>query len=503
MEILLITISEILLISFIIVVLYNQRNRFGLFLLFIFIGSNQYLQTIISATIYLKIFDDYLFSPGSVVLFSSSIFTILLVYIKEGVHKTRTLIYGILLTNITLTIFSAITSVQLNMAGSINLLTIPKEIFNVNVKMFLIGTFLLILDSAFIIIIYEFILIKLSKINIFWTLIISMFTVLYLDSIIFSLFTFQSNELFINIFIGNIIGKSISGFIFTLVLYVYIVYIDKSKYLEKLKINKNAKDIFSIISYRERFELLQEEKTQVEELKNNLSESNKNKDKFFSIVSHDLRSPVGSIVGFLKFMDENFNSFNNEQLRKNIKMLYDSSKKAFDLLTNILDWSRIQMDKIQVNPVSFSINEIVNESINLLIDSANKKQIVISFNCIKNYNVYADKDMIRSVIRNLLTNAIKFTNIGKEININIESDSNEVIISVQDNGVGIDKEIAEKLFEAKSTITTRGTDNEIGTGLGLNLSAEFVRRNYGKIWLESKIAKGSTFTFTLPSYKVD
>ena len=498
MESIIVLILEILLVSFIIVLLYSQRKRFGLVLLFIFIGSIQYLQTILSATIYIQIFQDFYFSPGSAILFSASIFTILLIYIKEGVRKTRTLIYAIVFTNIILTIFSGITSLQLNSEGIINVLEIPKALFEIDAAMFLIGTFLLIVDSILLIVIYELILFKLKKIWLFWVIIIPMFSILYADSIVFSALTFQSHDFFSNIFIGNLIAKSISGFIFSIVLYIYITRIDQGKFIRMLKPKTEIKDIFSIISYRDRYESLKVEKRLIEDAKNNLVQSNRNKDKFFSVVSHDLRSPIATVVGFLNFLQKNFEQFTEKELKDHIKTIHESSKDALELLTNLLEWSSIQMNKMQVSPVSFPINEAIHQSVKLLSENANKKQISIQVKTIRDFDVYADKNMISSIIRNLLSNAIKFSHPGGQIIVDVSEREYDVLIKVIDHGVGIPKEVMKKLFEENDGFSTYGTSNEVGTGLGLVLSSEFIKLNGGSIAVNSQVGKGSTFEFSVP-----
>ena len=467
------------------------------------IGSNQYFQTILSSTLYVWIFKDFYFSPGSVVLFSSSIFTILLIYIKEGVHQTRTLIYGIILSNVTLTLLSYITSLQIKAEGTLNLLNIPKEIFEIDIRIFLIGTFTLLLDSFLIIIIYEFLLFKIKKIKIFWVIFIAIFTILYFDLLVFSTLSFWGKEGFKNILIGNIIGKSIAGTLFSLILYFYIVYIDKRNYIRKIEINKNINDVFSIITYREQYEFIKEEKEHIEELKNSLIKSNENKDRFFSIISHDLRSPFHAILGFLNLMKSNFDSMSRENIKTDLDLIQKSFNNSFDLLNNLLDWSRIQMDRIQFNPVYFSINELISICINSLKFNSESKDITVLFNPPQEFHVFADKNMINSVINNLLSNAIKFTNTGGKIIVELANSDKHTIIKIQDNGVGIEKEVINRLFRVDKVYSSSGTNNEKGTGLGLILSDEFIKINGGSIDVESEPGKGSTFTFSLPQFIQD
>ena len=177
MQSLFLIIFEILFLSVVIVSLYSLKKRFGLTLLFIFIGSNQYIQTILSANVYINFFDQIVVSPGSIVLFASSLFAILLIHIKEDVPQTRVLITGIVLANLTLTILTIFTSYQLNQADTTNLLSIPLELFKINVRMFLVGTALLIIDALALIIIYEFLYHKLKWVPLLGRILIALVAV--------------------------------------------------------------------------------------------------------------------------------------------------------------------------------------------------------------------------------------------------------------------------------------------------------------------------------------
>lgn len=498
METILILIFEIIFVASIIIFLYHKRKIFGLVSLCILIGSHQYFQTLLSSTLYVQIFEDYYSSPGSAVLFSSGIFTILLIYIKEGVHSTRTLIYGIVLANISLLILSYIASYQLTSEGTVNILNIPKEIFTIDVMSFLGGTLTLLLDSFLIIIVYEFLLFKIKKIKIFWVILISILTVLYFDILVYSLLSFWGTENLGNILIGNALGKTLAGIMFSLILYLYIVRIDKRSYLKNIAIKREIQDVFSIITYRERYEFLKEEKEQVEEIKNRLIEINENKDRFFSIISHDLRSPFNAILGFLNLMQSNIDSMSKERIKIDLSLIQKSFTNAFELLNKLLDWSRIQMGRLEYNPTTFSLNRLIQECIENMRISAENKDIRIFFSPFKEFSAYADRDMIYSVVSNLLSNAIKFTNPGGMVIVNIKGDGNGTLVEIKDNGIGIYEKNLNKLFKLETIYSTPGTNNEYGTGLGLILSDEFLKKNGGEIFVESEIGKGSTFSFTLP-----
>jgi PAS domain S-box-containing protein len=235
----------------------------------------------------------------------------------------------------------------------------------------------------------------------------------------------------------------------------------------------------------------------LKESKNRLQELNSTKDKLFSILSHDLKVPFTSIVGFSELLIENIRNKDFEDIENFATVISESSQNAMNLLTNLIDWSRLQTGTIKFNPEVFDLNTIISEVMGLLQTSAQKKSIVITSDVPSGLNVFADKFMINTVLRNLISNALKFTYPDGKILISAEKNETEVLIKVIDNGVGMSQEAIEKLFRF-SNYSTPGTQNEKGTGLGMILVEEFVTKHKGKIRVESEIGKGSSFIFTLP-----
>ena len=228
-----------------------------------------------------------------------------------------------------------------------------------------------------------------------------------------------------------------------------------------------------------------------------LRELNAQKDKFFSIIAHDLKSPFNSIVGFSELLMEQINENNYNGIDEYAKIIGQSSKQAMDLLMNLLEWSRAQTGRMQFKPENFDLVELVGENMMLFGLIAAQKAISISKVLPNELIIFADKQMISTILRNLISNAIKFTNQGGEIAISAEKTAKEIFISVSDNGMGIAPERLEKLFSIGKSDSTLGTNKEKGTGLGLILCKEFVESHGGKIWVESKQGKGSTFYVTL------
>lgn len=239
----------------------------------------------------------------------------------------------------------------------------------------------------------------------------------------------------------------------------------------------------------------------ITEIKNNelqLQELNATKDKFFSIMTHDLRSPFNSIIGFSEHLLEMIQKNEHENLEVFARIILESSERAMDLLTNLFEWSQSQSGRMDYNPEYFEMVTLINEEIVLFKHIAEKKAIQVAQVTTYPIQVEADKEMIKSVLRNLISNAIKFTHPGGEITISTNIRQKELIVSVSDNGVGISKDRTDKLFSIGNSYSTSGTQNEKGTGLGLILCRELVNKNRGKIWVESEVGKGTTFYFSIP-----
>jgi len=224
---------------------------------------------------------------------------------------------------------------------------------------------------------------------------------------------------------------------------------------------------------------------------------NTQKDKFFSIIAHDLKSPFNSIMGFSEELVEQIGNKNYAGTEKYAGIILQSSERAMDLLANLMEWSRSQIGRIEFNPEYFELVSLVNDTIALLDFTARQKSIRITKDLPPFAPVYADKGMISTVLRNLISNAIKFTQPSGMITILISESHHELTVAVTDSGIGIPKESIDKLFRLDESYSTPGTQNEKGTGLGLILCKEFIDKHGGKIWVDSEAGKGSTFSFTI------
>lgn len=229
-----------------------------------------------------------------------------------------------------------------------------------------------------------------------------------------------------------------------------------------------------------------------------LKKLNAEKDKFFSIIAHDMKSPVNSIKGFSELLIELVEDRDYEKIKEFAGIILLSTNRAISLLTNLLEWSQSQSGRMAFNPENFELNSVLNEVVLLFNGNAEQKFIKIVNENDAGVNINADRRMIGSVLRNLISNAIKFTNPGGKITITTVIKENEMVISVTDTGVGIKKERLDKLFSISESYSTQGTQKEKGTGLGLILSKEFIEKHNGKIWAESTVGEGSVFSFSLP-----
>ena len=228
-----------------------------------------------------------------------------------------------------------------------------------------------------------------------------------------------------------------------------------------------------------------------------LAESNAAKDRFFSIIAHDLKSPFNGLLGLSDLLVNSYFDLTEEEIKSYIFDIYTTSKSVYGLIENLLQWSRIQTGRMNYNPREIDLCKLIDSVYSTLINSANLKIVKLLTDCPDNVSVLGDEDMLRSLFQNLVANSIKFTHRGGSITIRCEDEGDSYKISVIDTGIGIKEENLKKLFKIDKSFTSNGTDNEKGTGLGLLICYNIVKKHGSELKVDSKLGEGTTFSFSL------
>jgi signal transduction histidine kinase len=240
------------------------------------------------------------------------------------------------------------------------------------------------------------------------------------------------------------------------------------------------------------------EKSKAEEGEKKQIELNADKDRFISVLGHDLRSPFTALLTLTESLKENIREYDINEIEEQVELLYKSSVGTYNLLEDLLLWATAQNNRIPFKPQPVSPFYACRNIIDILQPNATLKNIEINCKIEEDLNINGDPDMIKTVLRNLISNAIKFTPYGGTVNVRSELSGSKVRISVSDNGVGVKPENLKKLFDISTIYTTKGTEEEEGTGLGLLICRKFIEKHGEEIWVESEYGKGSKFHFTLP-----
>ncbi len=238
----------------------------------------------------------------------------------------------------------------------------------------------------------------------------------------------------------------------------------------------------------------------INEQKEELAKINQTKDKLLSIIAHDLKNPFNSILGFSEMLAENPDQFDCEKLKSICRLIHQQAQAAHSLLENMLQWAKTQTDQIVYEPESLPVKNVIDEAVEHISLSAHKKKTNIDIDLESDLQVVADRQMLLIVLRNLLSNAVKFTEQGGKVVIVADQEGDMIRVAVHDNGVGISAEKKSHLEQGKPVTATKGTECEAGSGLGLLLCREFIRKMGGVLEIDSKEGEGSCFSITLPAY---
>lgn len=287
----------------------------------------------------------------------------------------------------------------------------------------------------------------------------------------------------------------LNGIIYFLAVYYILDILEKLRF-RQIQLNNNLKLQKDELIIRN--DDLEYKSQHIYQQSKELKELNATKDKLFSIIAHDLRSPFNSILGFSELLRDNIRDNDIEKSIEFVSLINSSARQTLILLENLLAWTKTQTGQFDFKPRNLSLLPIIQEILDVLNSSATIKNISLNYLQSEEIVVYADPNMLQTVIRNLVQNAIKFTHSCGKVSIYAVSQEKKIEITVTDNGVGMNEIIRKKLFKKNVNLTTTGTANEGGSGLGLVLCKEFVKIHGGEIWAEGEIGKGSRFIFTLP-----
>ncbi len=300
--------------------------------------------------------------------------------------------------------------------------------------------------------------------------------------------------------------------------YVYLIIheLPDDENIDEKKEKKPIAPIFSLSiptvnsGFEDEYNSVEKDAKDLVTLSNRLAESeeelkqlNASKDRFFSIISHDLKNGFYSVLELSKMLADPENTDSEEEKLETAQRLHNSSKKVYSFLENLLSWARLQRGKMDFEPTENSLYAMVTEVVYLFKHRAEQSGVKLQNNIGSNSIVFCDENMVKTILRNLISNALNFTNPNDTIGIDAQNRDEEIVITVSDTGVGITDENIKKLFRVDSKYIATNTQGEKGTGLGLILCKEFVEKNKGKIWVESKEGEGSKFSFTLPKSKLD
>ncbi len=274
----------------------------------------------------------------------------------------------------------------------------------------------------------------------------------------------------------------ILGFVTASLLLIFVFFV-LIRYFDKIKLNQ----------------LLEDKNKKIEQSESELRVLNAAKNKFFSIIAHDLKNPFHTVMGYSYLLSKDYDRFTEEERRQFAFDIHHSTNNIFRLLQNLLEWSRSQTGRLIYNPREIEFKRIIENSVSVLRSLADQKNIVVKFDYNEDMSLFADPQMIETVLRNLVNNAIKFTPEDGTIEITAHQIDDHISICVKDSGMGISEEDARNLFRIDSTVKRKGTNNEDGSGLGLILCKEFVDKNNGTIWVNSSPGEGSSFFFTVPA----
>ena len=494
-------ILEMAFVAFCICGLYELRGRFGIAPLYIFLASTQYLQALLGGAIFLHIAGGIAVSPGSVVLFAGNLFALLLIYLREGVPATRTLVYGLILANVTLGLFSFITQLQIGFAGPAVTQVIPFEFFGVGYRAFGVGVFVFLLDGLLMIVLYELLFFQLTWAPLFVRLLVALLGVLYFDSVLFGVLSYWGRPDFSELLTGNMAGKTIAGVTYAILLWLYLDRSARSGPRPELERPRELRDVFSIITYRERYERMAQALAASEE-RLRQAQLMEAVGRLASGIAHDFGNILTAVESYAGVLQERFPA--GDPALEDVKGIREGSARGKGLIRQLLAVGRRQ----RLTPQTLGLATVIQGMEGML-----RTVLGVKFRLDTRIGdgvplVAADPGQMEQVLLNLVINARDSMPGGGTIRITLEAmelrglervEAGQVhagrhaALMVEDAGAGIGQDTLEHVFEP--FYTTKGS---IGNGLGLSIVYGIVTQSGGAIQVKSAPGAGSRFTILLP-----
>jgi signal transduction histidine kinase len=493
---------EMVVVAALVCGLYELRGRFGLTPLFIFLAATQYMQAIFGGVIFFRVAAGITISPGSVVLFAGNLFALLLIYLREGVPATRTMVYGLLLANASLGLFSVFTQVQLAIAGSNAGPAIPPEFFIVSFRAFAAGVVVLLLDGLLMIVLYELLFFQLTWAPLAARLLLAMLGVLYFDSIIFGVLSYWGRPDFSALLTGNMTGKTIAGVTYASMLWLYLDRSAKGGPRPELERPRELRDVFSIITYRERYEQMRaalaasEERLRQVQLMDAIG-------RLATGIAHDFGNVLTAIESYAGVMQERLRS--DDPHTGDVRGIREGAMRGKALVRQLLAIGRRQ----PLTPSNITLDAVVRGMEGMLRTVLGVKYRLDTRYADGTPEIAADPGQLEQVLLNLVINARDAMPAGGTIRVTIEPKELRgqehmeagvvrpglhAALTVEDGGAGISPETLEHVFEP--FYTTKGS---IGSGLGLSIVYGIVTQSDGAIQVASAANGGTRFTILLPA----
>lgn len=488
---------QIAFVAFAALLLFRLRERIGLGPLYIFVGTNQFLSVVLAASVYLGVAPGVYVSPGSAVLFTSSLFVILLVYLGTDIPTTRGLILGVFIANITLTVLLWFTGYQMSRIDVVNPLNLPIELFIVSPRVFAAGSVMLLIDFLLVVMLFQWLRLRRPDWSLLAIILLALTSVLVIDALSFSTLISFGEVGYGDVLRGQLAGKVPAGLLFGFILFAYLRRFEPQIAMHDQGVAGHVDDVFSIFTYRERYREMRD-KYHV------AAAASLAKSRFLANMSHELRTPLNAIIGFTSVMLQRKESV-DDQHRMLLGRVWANGMHLLELINGLLDLSKIESGRNELDIVEVDLSALIAETVTQLqIGTADKPIKLRAILPDKAVRLSTDRMRFKQVLINLVGNALKFTEHGA-VDVTLAVDDNgkrPVRLDVSDSGVGIEPKKIEQIFEPffHEDAAVRG---EPGVGLGLAIARALCEQMGHALEVTSEPGKGSTFSILFFQFRQD